>query len=89
MGVNNIAKTFLGKHMNDLDAAEIALIMAAARGGFATHGDYGFEQLQTRRNQILERMFINGAISEGQFRDSSNQTISRMQHKMMECPKMR
>lgn len=75
-GIDNIANQLFRKQVNCLDIGEIALIMAIARGGFAFENKYRSEQLKIRRDHILKRMLINGAITEEDYRSSTSEPIN-------------
>lgn len=76
-GIKDIADHYLNKKVNSLNLEEIALIMAAAKGPFTSKDNDRVKQMEERRNQVLKRMFVNGAITENQFLESTSLPISR------------
>jgi hypothetical protein len=83
--IDKLANKLFDKNSDALEAHEIALIMAAGKGGFVHAGESLQNQLLKRRNQILERMLKNGAISEGDYTTSRNQPITSLQQDLIEC----
>jgi hypothetical protein len=71
-GIANASQKLLNKRIADLNIAEIALLMAIAHYG---RSDYPIEKLTQRRNQIVQRIFDNGLISEPEYKQAINSPV--------------
>jgi hypothetical protein len=74
-GINNISSYLFRKEANSLALGEICTLLAVTKGDLLPKGENQVEQVHARRNQILEKMFANGAISEKDFIESTNQAV--------------
>jgi len=74
-GVRAAAKTYFGKDLNDLSAAEMALLagMPQAPGKFAPHQSP--RKAKERQSYVLRRMHDNGYLSQAEYEAARNEEL--------------
>ena len=86
-GVASAALTYFDKSMDELELHEIALLAALPKGPSAYNPIKNPQGALERRNYVLERMFLNGYITEAQMNEAKEKPIELAEHKVNEAVK--
>ncbi len=71
-GVEAAAQTYFGKHIDELDISEVALIAALPRAPSHYSPYRDPERAKKRRKHVLRRLLVNGFIDEGEMEEAAD-----------------
>ncbi|HIF51620.1 MAG TPA: penicillin-binding protein 1A [Thiotrichaceae bacterium] len=79
-GVAAAAQVYYGKDINSLNLAQIAMIAGLPKAPSTTNPIRNAERAMTRRNYVLQRMLTLSHITEEEYKEASESTISASLH---------
>ncbi len=79
-GVAAAAQTYFNKTLDELDAAEAAMLAAMPQAPGKYHPVRGRERLTERRNDVLREMFQNGYIDEATYQAARAEPLRSVQN---------
>jgi len=83
-GVAAAALNYFNKALNDITLAEAAYLAALPKGPSNYHPVYDYDAAVGRRNWVLERMHINGYISEAEMRLAQSEPLKAVERQRSE-----